>query len=301
MNQDVNGSTSFVGDVEPMLPDGWKPGDDIFADAPLVGEDAPLSDDLKVGDDLSGLLADNEEKADNSVAPTTGENEPAAKPNAGDTAASAPDGEAKANAVAPRLLKLKVNHQEQEVDINQMSDEELIAALQKSRAFDARQEADNKRKFRETYQEQIDAGMTEGVAQMVAAAAANGKTYALTDEEETPPAAPEAALAAQAATSPGRDFQAEVATLKAIYPDFKEMPQSVVDAFNRGAPLYAAYGAYLNSKKSEAVKALQKENQILRQNAASAAQAPVTGVSGGGSVAPEKEDPFIKGFDSPGW
>ena len=45
---------------------------------------------------------------------------------------------------------------------------------------------------------------------------------------------------------------------------------------------------------------LKKENAILKQNAASAAKAPVKGVTGGG-VSPDKVDYFIEGFDSDPW
>ena len=46
---------------------------------------------------------------------------------------------------------------------------------------------------------------------------------------------------------------------------------------------------------------IQKENNILKQNAAAAARAPVKPVSGGGDVTPTKEDPWLKGFDMERW
>ena len=300
MNQDVNGNTSAL-DVEPLLPDGWKPGDDIFAGVEEVKGDTPFDDGLMVGDDLSALLADEEENAGASEAPTTGTEQAAQEPNAGAQTDAAADGQGQT--MAPRILQLKVNHQQREVDVNQMSNDELIAALQKSAAFDALKEAENKRKYREAYNSQLEAGMSEEVAKIVAMHAADGKSYSVSDDEETDESNTAEDLAA--VSGEDRDFKREVAMLRALYPDFNVMPQAVMDAYNRGAPLYAAYGAYLNEQKLKAESKensdLRRQNQILRQNAASAAKAPVTGVSGGGSVTPEKEDPFIKGFDADPW
>lgn len=82
------------GREEPLLPDGWSEGEDLFAGA----EEAPL--------------------------PTT-EGAEDGVPAAG--GADAP----------PRTYKLKVNHEEKEVTL---SEEEVVARLQKSYAFDAMKE-----------------------------------------------------------------------------------------------------------------------------------------------------------------
>ncbi len=298
MEKDVIGNTTSL-DVEPILPDGWQEGDDIFANAPVeTGDDAPLADELRVGDDLSALL-DEEAGKDDNGAPTTGNQEPSEEPSAETKAAEQTDGAAAPQSVS-RLLKLKVNHKEETVDVNKMTDEELIAAIQKSRAYDARTEADNKKRFREVFQAQVDAGMTEDVAKMVAQSAAGGKDYALTDEEEAAAIIQEAQEKPAAQEKPTRDFEEEVRILKAIYPDFTTMPQEVIDAYRNGAPLYAAYGAYQHKQDAKAADAIRKERDILRQNAASAKRAPVSGVSGGGAT-PDKPDPFLKGFESDPW
>ena len=54
--------------------------------------------------------------------------------------------------------------------------------------------------------------------------------------------------------------------------------------------------------RSDAEK-LRKENRILKNNAASADRAPVSGVSKGGraSEKSQESDPFIRGFDSDDW
>jgi len=64
-----------------------------------------------------------------------------------------------------------------------------------------------------------------------------------------------------------------------------------------GKRLTEAYNDFAKAQKQE-TEALRKENRVLRQNARSAAQAPVRGVSRGGSVSCGPEDPFLKGFNA---
>jgi hypothetical protein len=158
-------------------------------------------------------------------------------------------------------------------------------------------DAENKRRYREVYQEQLDAGMTESVAQLVAQAAADGKTYSLEDAEEETPDNTESVSEPETRSPLIRDFAAEVAQLRALYPDFKETPDEVAKAVAKGVPLLSAYLAYRDKERSKTAAALKRENDVLKQNAASAAKAPARGVTGGGKVTPEKKDPFLQGFD----
>lgn len=281
------------GEDDPILPDGWQEGDDLFAE---VSGDA----DSFVTDgspEKTELPTENEESNPEEPDPTTVE-QPEGESQSDEAVEEpeTPDGESQPQTQS-RKLKLKVNHQEEEIDISAMSDEDLVALLQKGRAFDQRVEQENKQKFRKVYQEQLDAGMTEAAAKLIAQNEAGGKSYSLTDEEpvvETPaaPAAPEAA--------PVRDFRAEMEQLQALYPEFKEMPDEVARAAATGIPLLTAYLAYRDKQSTKTAVSLKKENQVLKQNAASAAKAPVKGVSGGG-VEPKKVDNFLKGFDSDPW
>ena len=188
---------------------------------------------------------------------------------------------------------MKVNHDEQEVDIDAMSDDELRALLQKGKAFDAMKDAENKRTYRKVYQEQIDAGMTEAAARMIAKDAAEGNAYALTDDEGTTPAPAAAPVEAQT-----RDLRAEVEQLRALYPEIKEMPDEVAKAVSQGVPVITAYLAYRERQSAKAAATLQRENQILKQNAANSAKAPVRGVTGGDSTPPKKRSLFEEGFDA---
>lgn len=301
-NKVVNGTASFGGDVDPILPDGWKEGDDIFAD----GEESleKLLADEQEDDSLSEL--ENDDASPVSEAPTTGETDAGNVPDAGaQQPDGTPDGEKKPEGYASRKLTLRVNHQDEEVDIGAMSDDELRSLLQKGRAYDAMKDAENKRTYRSVYQEQIDAGMTEAVARMTAKEAAEGKSYALTDEEETAergtPAATSPAPAAPTNADTGaqrRDLRAEVEQLRALYPEVKEFPDEVAKAVSTGIPVLTAYLAYREKQSAKTAASLQKENNILKQNAANSAKAPVRGVTGGDSSAPKKKSIFEEGFDA---
>ena len=97
----------------------------------------------------------------------------------------------------------------------------------------------------------------------------------------------------------GRSVQ-EVNQLKALYPDFKEMPDEVAVAVSNGANLLTAYLAYREKQTTKAAASLKKENEVLKQNAASAAKAPVRGVTGGGATNTKPQNDLLKGFDSYG-
>ena len=59
-------------------------------------------------------------------------------------------------------------------------------------------------------------------------------------------------------------------------------------------------GAPRGKSRAETRK-LQRENQVLRQNAAAAMRAPVRGVGGGGDTKQEPDDPFLMGFNDEKW
>ena len=281
------------GEIDPILPDGWDGEADLFAEG---------------GNDLEAFLTDGSEETaeftpendeSNSVTedPTTVEE--VGEENLSDETdvqTETPDGE-KQTETRSRKLKLKVNHREEEIDVDAMSDEDLIAMLQKGRAYEQKLEAENKQRYRDIYNAQIEAGMTEAAAKLVAREEV-GKTYALTDEAETPATVTETPEVKTA--EPVRDFGAEVAQLKELYPDFKEMPDEVARNVAKGIPLLNAYLAYREKQNTKTAASLKKENEVLKQNAASAAKAPVKGVSGGG-VAPKKVDPFLAGLESDNW
>ena len=227
--------------------------------------------------------------------PTTDQTEETADQSA-EQEAEEQSGQTEEPAKRSRILKLKVNHEDQEVDIESMTDDELIAALQKSRAFDALKDEQAKARYREVYHEQVSEGMTPAAARLVAANEVGGKNYPLEDTAEPEkPSTPAPTVQTQT-----RDFVQEVNQLKALYPDFKEMPDEVAVAVSNGANLLTAYLAYREKQTTKAAASLKKENEVLKQNAASAAKAPVRGVTGGGATNTKPQNDLLKGFDSYG-
>ena len=212
MNEDVIGTASFGLDVEPILPDGWEEGMDIFADSAEDADD-PIADGQE--DDLLEALT-NETGAADPDAPTTGKNGDADVPSAGEETDAQPDGADAEPETPSRILKLKINHGDREVDVAKMSDDDLIALLQKGYAFDDLRDRENRKLYRSVYQEQIDAGMTEALAKLVAKDAA-GKSYSLTDEEDAPDTPADPGPASESAATPARDLRKEVEKLKALY------------------------------------------------------------------------------------
>lgn len=285
-----------------FLPDGWQEGDDFFADpstwsgaAQQTGQsDETQSEEESTEDGMETeevLTTDQtEETADQSAEQETDET----------------SGQTEEPVKRSRILKLTVNHGDPfDFDVDKATDEELIPLLQKGYAFDAikaeREKAKDeqaKARYREVYHEQVSEGMTPAAARLVAANEVGGKNYPL--EDTTEPEKPSTPATITQQPMP-RDFKAEVDQLKALYPDFKEMPDEVAKAVANGANLLTAYLAYREKQTSKAAASLKKENEVLKQNAASAAKAPVKGVTGGGATNTKPTPGILKGFDDDAW
>lgn len=99
--------------------------------------------------------------------------------------------------------------------------------------------------------------------------------------------------------APARDYGAEVRELFAARPELRggELPEAVLQACIGGKSLTEAYNDYAKTRRQDA-DSLREENRILRQNAKAAAQAPVRGVTRGGSTDAKPEDAFLRGFNS---
>jgi hypothetical protein len=289
------------GEWDPILPDGWKEGDDLLA----------ANDETNAAPETDGSETAAEESAENATDVTSGEEAtPTTDSDESDSTSTeesetdtesdgAPEAE---TAPSKRILKLKVNHQEKEVDVNGLTDEELIEKLQKADAFDAMKNDQLKQKFREAYNEQIDAGLTEAASRMVASYVVGGKEFPLTDEEESGEPFSEETEKSGAKENREADFSEQLKQLKALDPDVKEIPQEVLDAYMRGANLTNAYALYKVAQSTKAAEKIKHENQVLKQNAAAAAKAPVKGVSNTGVGTKTKEDdPFLKGFNADNW
>ena len=294
MHEDELTTIDYEEDLDPILPDGWKEGDDFFADPKTWSGDAEQSGQTaETQSELETIAAEME----TTEVPTTDESEATEGQSAVSETEEPVSGQTEEPVKNTRILKLKVNHQDQEVDINSMTDDELIAALQKSRAFDAMKDEQAKARYREIYNEQIAEGMTPAAAKMIAANECNGKTYSLED-----PAEPEVVeTPAHEPKSTARDFENELRQLKTLYPSVKELPDEVALAAAHGANLLTAYVAYRERQTSQAAASLKRENEVLKQNAASAAKAPVRGTTGGGATDTKPKNNLLAGFDSDDW
>lgn len=110
--------------------------------------------------------------------------------------------------------------------------------------------------------------------------------------------------AAQAETAAQRDYQAEVEELLQARPQLRG--QALPDAVSRAAVegdkrLLLAYLDYEAQQAQAENERLRKENEIYKQNAATAARSPVRGVSGGGVTDLKPSDPFLDGFNAADW
>ena len=282
---------SFDGDAEPFLPDGWDGKSDIFEG--LVDEDAVVegADELRVDAGLDELFNEGEEET------ITEEPEDAASPEQGAPTTEPEPASLESAPVSQRTLKLKVNHQEREVDVNAMSDEEIVALFQKGYAFDEVKNEERKATYDRVYQEELDLGMSERQAKYAAEREAGGDFSAPDEvEEETP--APES----PAPPPTGRDVSEEIRQLRILRPNVKSIPDDVTKMIAQGINVTQAYLAWEADTTRKAAASLKRENEILKQNAASAARAPVTGVTGGGATTEKAQSSFDKalqhGFDS---
>lgn len=146
--------------------------------------------------------------------------------------------------------------------------------------YEGEKERQNAEKYRAVYNEQLSLSGNEAIARMIARNECGGKDYPLED------AAPE---------TPSTDFRAALAELQSLYPDVKEMPESVMKEFMGGKPLKDAYAAHRAKSDADTITALRQEIAALKKDASNRAAAPVKGSTG---AAPEKSDPFMTGFDS---
>ena len=293
-----------------LMPDGWGEGVDIFSEETWTAErqtDAPAKQPAQ------GLEGTMEELI---AAPTT---EQAKTPGEAAKAGAAPTTEPVQ--AAPNKLKFKARVDREDLDV-ELDEGELPAVYQKAQVADRYRARLDKvtpqaeelqrtaqsmgyedpmaflASVKEEWQRsEVRRLVGEGVHEEVAKDMVGRK---FVPKQEV--AAQEAPTAGKA---PTRDFAAEVAMLKAARPELvsRQLPTEVLRACTdekNPKHLMVAYAEYeLAQQKAEADK-LRHENEVLRQNAASAIRAPVSGVSGGGATDTEPEDDFMKGFGK-GW
>lgn len=284
-----------------MMPDGYGTGDDFFADE-WTGQDADAQPEPE-------QEAEPEEPKED--APTTEQPEE-------DHEAQEPETETPED--APRRLRFKARVDREDMDVD-IGEDEVPTLYQLAKAGERWKAKNDSMSQQMEHYVQMAKGMGYAtVDEMIAKTAESYKNTKVQElvEQGTPQTIAEdyvdRMMQREAAKAPNpepepapehheRDIQAEAKELIVARPDLKmqQLPAEVVDAWRSGENLLNAYNRYEARQKEAENQKLKKENNILKQNAAAAAKAPVKGVSGGAPTDTEPEDPFLKGFDSDPW
>lgn len=279
---------------EALIPDGWDEDTDIFS----LGED-----DEKTLD--AGFNADNADDSEESLTEQT--------PADDDTTSDADK----------KMLTFdaKIDHETVHVDLDP---DDLPTIYQKSQALDRaqsklkeREEADKdweeiaklfdyespeamRKAVRENYrkneiQKLIDSGVNETVAEVTI-------DSRIAKKSGTPSPKADAVEEQKAETN---DYSDEIKELWRRFPETAKMPELPAEVtrlkFTKNISIADAYAEFDETRKAVELSKTKKENKILKQNAASAAKAPVTGTKGGGAVHGDTRNEFdrnlLKGFD----
>ena len=285
-----------------MMPDGYGTGDDFFADE-WTGQDADAQPEPEQE------AEPGEPKED---APTTEQPEE-------DHEAQEPEAETPED--APRRLRFKARVDREDMDVD-IGEDEVPALYQLAKAGERWKAKNDTMRQQVEHYEQMAKGMGYAtVDEMIQKTAEGYKATKVQElmEQGTPQTIAEdyvdRMMQREAAKAPNpepeeptpesheRNIQAEAQELIVARPDLKtrQLPMEVVEAWRNGENLLNAYNRYEARQKEAENQKLKKENNILKQNAAAAAKAPVKGVTGGAPTDTEPEDPFLKGFDSDPW
>ncbi len=319
-----------------ILPDGWAEDTDYFDSSTWGSEGNAAKEDDFFADVLDDDPREEPSAGTQTDAePTTAQafgavqTDEAGTPADVDTPPTTEGEPAAAEPVSNKLrFKARVDHEDTDVEIDES---DLPAIYQKSTVTDRYQkrlaevsptmerlERMAKNNGYDTVEAMLDAQESydretaveklvgEGTPRVIAEDyydRTHGKSaQAQTAPEETGSAAEAIANKVDAQTNnpPARDFAAEVQQLWAMRPDLKgtTIPSEVAKAAAEGQNLSLAYFAYEAKQAKATAEQLRQENNTYKQNAATAAKAPVKGVSGGGATDTKPEDSFITGFNS---
>ena len=325
MFENENIVTGPIEDDDTILPDGWAEGDDIFADDEWTDDEQA---------DESAAEPENEsdegsvEETDDSAPTTEQEN---VSDDSGETQEEAPTTEPETEVKPNTKHKFKATFDREEREVEIDLDADLPTIWQKAQVTERVQaklaNANPKleraeRLARSLGYDNFEAMLTgaeenyidsevkrltadggnEEMAKFYVKQKMEAEAAKLTIEPDDKPD-----NTAQPAAANKHDPRADFNALIQARPDLagKPIPREVLTAYGAGKNLLAAYTDYeVRQAKAEAEKVrteaakVRKENEIYKQNAASAAKAPVKGVSGGGATDTKPKDPFEEGFDS---
>lgn len=317
MDTNNEATSTYLDEDTPILPDGWADGDDLFTDSDDAAE---VDTAAEPGATDTGVA---EDAADTDGLPTTESGEDAAQDAETDTETTDTT-ESGASQAEETMLRFKALVDHEDIDV-ELKESELPTIYQKARVTDRVQQ----RLAEMTPTVEMAARLARQMGydspqDMLNAAAQNyhdAEIEKLTSEGVHPEvardiverrlqdvAAPTQRAVAQedavVNTGVDRDYQAEVEELLQARPQLRG--QALPDAVSRAAVegdkrLLLAYLDYEAQQAQAENERLRKENEIYKQNAATAARSPVRGVSGGGATDLKPSDPFLDGFNSSDW
>lgn len=317
MDTNNEATSTYLDEDTPILPDGWTDGDDLFTDS----DDAAEVDTAAEPEATDTGVAEN--AADTDGLPTTEPGEDAAQDAETDTETPSTT-ESSASQAEETMLRFKALVDHEDIDV-ELKESELPTIYQKARVTDRVQQRLSE--MTPTVEAATRLARQMGYSspqEMLNAAAQNyhdAEIEKLTSEGVHPEvardiverrlqdvAAPTQRAVAQADavvnTGVDRDYQAEVEELLQARPQLRG--QALPDAVSRAAVegdkrLLLAYLDYEAQQAQAENERLRKENEIYKQNAATAARSPVRGVSGGGVTDLKPSDPFLDGFNAADW
>lgn len=317
MDTNNEATSTYLDEDTPILPDGWADGDDLFTDS----DDAAEVDTAAEPGATDTGVAEN--AADTDGLPTTEPGEDAAQDAETDTETTDTT-ESGASQAEETMLRFKALVDHEDIDV-ELKESELPTIYQKARVTDRVQQRLSE--MTPTVEAATRLARQMGYSspqEMLNAATQNyhdAEIEKLTSEGVHPEvardiverrlqdvAAPTQRAVAQADavvnTGVDRDYQAEVEELLQARPQLRG--QALPDAVSRAAVegdkrLLLAYLDYEAQQAQAENERLRKENEIYKQNAATAARSPVRGVSGGGATDLKPSDPFLDGFNAADW
>lgn len=320
MNENENITTVSEEEFDDIMPDGWHDSGDFF-DEGTWGSGEEQTDE-PAAEPVTG--PEEETAAEGTPAPTPEQG--TAPGDAGVQQQEAPTPEPAAEGT-PHKLKFKARVDRQDLDV-EVDEGELPTIWQKAQATDRAQAKLAKLSPQLEKAEQIAKAMGfadlesmmasaeqnyrdgevnrlvgEGVHEEVAKDMVSRRFPAVTQTQaqvQTPAATPAEGQPAAGNGAPQRNFMQEADLYLRAYPEMrgKPIPAEVLkDCRENGEHLLTAYAKYDRARQTAEAEKIRRENEILKQNAASAAKAPVSGTRGGGPTAVEPEDDFLRGFN----
>lgn len=311
MSYEIENNIATPEDDETILPDGWTEGDDIFAEDEWDEETAADEQPEESDEESKEGAADEEDTA---PTPEQDAESDVREENKEETVPT-PEQESKET---PNKLKFKARVDREDLDV-ELDVSELPTVWQKAQATDRSQaraaamsstvekvEAAAHRHgyesidaFLEDYHNkavkaEVDRLVDKGIDEEIANDMASRKFAQVAAPTTAKPAASNA-------HTNQRDFAAEVSMLMQARPELrgKTLPAEVTEAATKGGKnLLVAYSEYEVKQAKAEAENIRKENNILKQNAAAAAKAPVKGSSGGGATDTKPKDPFLEALES---